>query len=121
MPSIAVHQEKQAVSAATAAGLLTVTSTTNLYPGANAWLATDNGSSKSRVLILRITSATQLVVRVWPTRKSMESTEPDHTLENYGAPNYGVSDVSAYNGSSHITMEAQSVPVDPAFSKRSVP
>ena len=65
--------------------------------------------------------STQLVVRVWPTRKSRESTEPDHTLENYGAPNYGVSDVSAYNGSSHITMEAQTAPVDPAFSKRSVP
>lgn len=121
MPSIAVQKARQAVSAATAVGLLTVGSTTDLYPGTNAWLSKDNGSAQTRVKIIKIVSSTQLVARAWPIQKAKNATETDHTQEDYGAPSYGVSDLSAYNGSSHITMEAQSAPVDPAFSKRIVP
>ncbi len=121
MPSIAVQSAKTAVTAATAAGRLTVTSNAYFFPGTNAWLATDSGSVKYRVKILACIGTDTIVVRRWPTRKSTESTEPDHDQENYGAPNYGLSDVSAITGASHISMEAQTAPVDPTYAKRVVP
>ena len=118
MPSIVVRQEKQAISAATALGALTVTSTTNLYPGANAWVGLDNGTADVRVKILKIVDATHLIVRKWPTKKDADGVS--YTLENFGAPSYGRSDMTAFNGAAHMTMETQSVPVDDSYSKRPV-
>jgi hypothetical protein len=120
MPSIAVPAVSLAVSAATSAGVVTVASTTDLYPGTNAWLGLSNGNSAIRVRILKIINATTFLVRRWPTKPADEF-RVAHDQENYGAPNYGVSDVSAYNGSSRISVERQTAPVDPAFSKRIVP
>jgi len=120
MPSIVVPKETQAITAATNKGLVTVASTTNLYPGTNAWMGKNDGSANARVKILKILTATTFLVRKWPTRKATDATEPSHDLEDYGPPSYGLSDVSAFNATSHITMETQSVPIDPAFTKRTV-
>ena len=121
MPSIAVQAAKTAVTAATATGRLTVTSNAYFFPGTNAWLAKDDGTLAVRVKILACIGTDTLLVRKWPTKPADEF-RVAHGQENYGPPNYGVSDVSAFNGvASRISMEAQTAPVDPAFSKRVLP
>jgi len=122
MPSIAVQSSRAVVSAATNKGRVTVDSNAYLFPGANAWLSKDDGSLSVRVKILACIGTDTLVVRRWPTRKATDTTEPNHDLENFGPPGYGLSDVSAFNGvASHISMETQAVPVDPAYVKRVIP
>lgn len=121
MPSIAVQNAKANVTAATAIGALTVDSTAYLFPGANAWVSKDDGSLSVRVKILAISGTTGLTVRKWPVFQDPAS-GTKYTKENSGAPSYGSSDMSAFNGvATHIYMEAQSVPVDPVYSKRVVP
>jgi len=109
------------VSAATSKGRLTVTSNAYLFPGANAWLAKDDGTLQYRVKILACIGTDTVIARRWPTKK-----EPDgsatYDKANFGAPSYGLSDLSAFNGvASYLSMEAQSVPVDPTYSKRVLP
>lgn len=119
MPSVAVARERQSITVATALGVLTVTSTANLYPGTNAWVSTNNGATTARVKILEIVSSTTLRVRKWPLK--MEADGSTHGQENFGAPGYGRSDMTAFNGTSFISMEAQAAPIDPSFSKRIIP
>lgn len=109
MPSIAVQEAFVAVSAATAAGLLTVTSNAYLFPSARAWVAKDDGSASARVEILACIGTTQVQVRRF---KNDDENSP---------PSYGLSDMSAFNGASHICQETQSVSIDPAYTKRVVP
>jgi len=107
MPSIACPSFFAAITAATATGVLTVTSTTDVYPGSNAWVFMDDGSNRARVKILAVLTTTTFQVR----RYSGDN-------EN-AAPSYGFSDMSAFNTGAHVAVEAgQAVPVDPSFSKR---
>lgn len=115
MPSIAIQEAFVAISAATAAGVLTVASTDYLFPGALAWVALDNGTSSARVKILARLSSTQIRVRRFPNDNEGR---PDNA--SYVPPGYGVSDMTAFATAAHICQEAQTVPVDPAFSVRVV-
>jgi hypothetical protein len=109
MPSIAIQEAFIAVSAASATGVLTVPSNDYLFPGALAWVCKDNGSAQARVRILACIGSTQVQVRRFPN-------------DNENSPlAFGVSDMTAFNGASHICQEAQTAPVDPAYSKRVVP
>lgn len=119
MPSIAVQAAKSAITAASAVGRLTITSNVYFFPGANAWVTKNDGSATARVKILACIGTDTLLVRKWPLK--MEADGTTHGQENYGPPGYGVSDMSAFNATSHICMESQSVPVDPTYAKRVVP
>ena len=104
------------MSVATATGLLTVTTTDYLYPGALAWVTKDDGSAMARVKILAIIGTTQVQVRRFAN--DSEFSNPGVL----GGPSYGRSDMTAFDGGGvHICQEAQNVPVDPAYSKRVVP
>lgn len=74
------------VTAATAAGILTVGAATNLYVGAKCWLSNTAGTVQDLVEIVSI-SGTSIGVRKTVTLNSSST-----------APNYGLSDVSSYNG-----------------------
>lgn len=108
MPSVIVPRVFQAVTVATAKGVLTVGSTTDLFPGANAWVNKDDGSARARVKILAILSATTLSVRRYAND------------DERSAPNYGLSDMTGFNGASHLNQELQTAPVNPDFVKRVV-
>jgi hypothetical protein len=105
--NIPVAQYTTSVTAATAAGVVTVTDASGLAPGANAWLALSDGSNQVRVKILSI-KANVLIVRGYKDNR-----------DEGAIPSYGRTDVSAFNGASYISMEAQTVPVNPAFASRS--
>lgn len=109
MPSIAVQEAFVAITAATAGGVLTVASNAYLYPGTLAWLCKDDGSARARVKIIACIGTDTVHVRPFANNN-----------EN-AAPQYGLGDVSAFNATSHICQEAQTAPVDPAYSKRVVP
>ena len=109
MPSIAIKATTVAVTAATTHGRLTVASNAYLFPGALAWVGLDDGTAQARVKILSVSSTDTVVVRRF--------TKDDER----SPPSYGVSDMSAFNGASHISQEAQTAPIDPAYSKRVVP
>ena len=70
------------VTAATSGGYLTVTSATNLYVGARGWLSNTGNTVMDQVEITEI-SGTTIGVRKIPAPGQ--------------GPNYGRSDVSAYN------------------------
>lgn len=109
MPSIAIQEAFVVVSGADAIGNLTVASTDYLYPGALAWVNKDDGSASARVKILVVTSETVVRVRRF-------------TNDNENAPpQYGVGNMSVFNGASHICQEAQTAPIDPSFRRRVVP
>lgn len=80
------------VTAATAGGYLTVTSATNLYVGARCWLSLTNQSLQEQVEITEITGTTVGVRKIPAPGKG---------------PNYGRSDVSAYNGGGFLDQESQ--------------
>ena len=80
------------VTAATAGGFLTVTSATNLYVGARCWLTKTDGTLPVQVEITEITDTT-VGVRLIPAPGK--------------GPNYGRSDVSAYNGGGFLDQESQ--------------
>ena len=80
------------VTAATAGGYLTVASAANLYVGARCWLSITAGTTMDQVEITEI-SGTSVGVR---------------KIQLPGAgPNYGRSDVSAYNGGGYLDQESQ--------------
>jgi hypothetical protein len=120
MPSIAVQAAKVAISAADASGRLTVTSNGYLYPGTYAWAVKDDQSVQYRVKILACIGTDTVVVRRWHSKQ-----EPDGTIhdqENFGPPNYALTDMSALDGGgAHLSVEAQTAPIDPAFAKRVLP
>lgn len=72
------------ITAATASGFVTIASTTGWYAGAKGWMAA-GGQPNVPVVITEVTSATQLGVRI----------VNENDLLN--RPNYGRSNVSAYN------------------------
>jgi len=80
------------VTAATAGGYLTVSSAANLYVGARCWLSNTAGTAMDMVEITEI-AGTSIGVRKIP-------------LPGQG-PNYGRSDVSAYNGGGFLDQESQ--------------
>jgi hypothetical protein len=80
------------VTAATAGGYLTVASATGLYVGAKCWLSLTAGGSQVQVEITEI-SGTSIGVRFVQLIAQ--------------APNYGRSDVSAYNGGGFLDQEDQ--------------
>lgn len=82
------------VTAATSTGFVTVTSATNLFVGARCWLSNTAGSTQDAVEITEI-SGTSVGVRKIPAVGQ--------------GPNYGRSDVSAYNGGGFLDQEAQFV------------
>ncbi len=120
MPSIAVQAAKIAISAADEVGRLTITSNAYVYPGTNAWAVKDDLSVQYRVKILACIGTDQVLVRRWPTKKEPDGTE--HDQENIGPPSYGLSDMSDLDGGgAHLSIEAQTAPVDPHFLKRVLP
>jgi hypothetical protein len=125
MPSIVAPAVKVNITAASAVGVLTVDSTTNIYPGTNGWASKTDGSVHYRVRILAVTGSTTLLARRWPTKQENDPTDTvvtKHDQENFGAPRYGLSDLSALaGGSATLNIEVQTAPVDPAFAKRVVP
>jgi len=80
------------VTAATAAGNLTVSSATGLYVGAYGWLSKTDGTAQVWVKILSI-SGTTVGVGIVPAL-------------GHG-PSYSKSDVSAYNGGGFLDQEAR--------------
>lgn len=120
MPSIAVHKATVGVTASTNKGVVTLTTLTGIFAGANANLYKTDGSVVYRVKILAIldTTAKTISVRRYPNVQDSSGVtyDNDHVFQG----NYGFSDVSAI-GTGFISMEAQSVPVDPAFSQRVLP
>ncbi len=126
MPSIVCPAVSLAITAATNKGLVSVSSTTDIYPGATAQMGLTNGTASILVKVLKVISSTQILVRRWPTKKAQNTgttawDKVDHDQQDFGAPNYGVSDVSAYNANARISIARQAVPVDPAHSKRLLP
>jgi hypothetical protein len=120
MTSIAVQAAKVAISAADASGRLTVTSNGYLYPGTYAWAVKDDQSVQYRVRILACIGTDQVLVRRCNTKKEPDGTS--HDQENFGPPNYALSDMSALDGgAAHLSVEAQTAPVDPHFLKRVLP
>lgn len=110
MPSISCPPFFAAITGATALGVITVASTTDVYPGSLGWVYLDNGTARARVKILSVLSATTFQVRRFANDN-----------EN-SPPSYGYSDMSAFAAAAHISVDSgQPVPVDPAFSKRNLP
>lgn len=82
------------VTAATATGFATVSSATDLYVGALAWLSNTAGTVQDRVEIVSI-SGTSIGLRIIPVKGR--------------GPNYGRSDISGYNGGGFLDQEEQFV------------
>lgn len=72
------------ITAASATGYITLASTTGFYEGAKGWMI--NGGQPNVPVVITSVSASQLGIRVLN----------ENDLKN--PPNYGRSDVSAYNG-----------------------
>lgn len=128
MPSIAVPEAFIAVTAATATGVLTVGSgnTANLYPGAYAWLAKDDGSLSYRIKILSVDATANTVkARRMPVKQVQtpgSSTPIFADSETNPPPRYGLTNFLPFNGvACHICQERQTAPVDPSYAKRTVP
>ncbi len=107
MFSIPVQESIVAITGATAVGELTFASNATLHTGAKAWVTKNDGSDQARVRLVKRLGATKFLVRRLPN-------------DNDGAPNegFGYSDMSAFASASTICMEAQTVPVVPAYSDR---
>lgn len=82
------------VTAATAGGYATVTSATGLYVGARCWLSNTAGTVQDLVDITEINGTTIGLRKVPATGQG---------------PNYGRSDISAYNGGGFLDQEPQFV------------
>jgi len=84
------------ITGATSGGQLTMASTVGLYKNAKAWIS-NTGQTSRLVTIAQIVDSTHVLVRfdLDPHGGGVGST-PNDTIGIY--PNYGYSDVSAYNG-----------------------
>lgn len=81
-----------AISAASTGGYITVASTTGFYAGAKGQMV-NSGQPNVQVVITEVASATSLGIRVIP-----ENPTAIVNGKSNSAPNYGRSDISAYNG-----------------------
>lgn len=87
-----VPDKNAAITTATAAGYITVGSTTGFYAGAHAYIS-KSGQPNKEVIITEVQSSTVMGVRF---------------VDDIGAgPNYGRSDVSLYTTSGRIDMPSQ--------------
>lgn len=103
MASVIQPEVNQVVSAATNQGLLTVASNGLILPGASGWLAKNDGSLSYYVKVRRIIGTTQVEVMRYPNDNP-----------NSPGPTYGVSDVSAFNGTAcMLCIESQPVHLNP--------
>lgn len=80
-----ISAKSATITGATAAGYVTVASTTGWYAGAKGFM-TNTGQPNVPIVVTEIASSTQLGVRI----------RNDDDLKN--EPDYGRSNVSAYNG-----------------------
>lgn len=109
MPMMQVPAADDAITAATALGVISVTANAAYFPGTNAWVYKTDGSLNYRVLIVKLVSTTGMQVRRYPD---------DNEAKPAG---YGFTDMSGFNSGSRISAEAQLAPYDPAYSKHQVP
>lgn len=99
-----IKAARQTGITAASSGLVTVTSTTGFYERAFAYLRA-GGQPGLKVQISEVVSATQLRVRAVPMDAGISSSGTAGTAGDESdvlgtGPNYGLSDVSAYNGGS---------------------
>lgn len=92
-----IASARATVTAATATGFLTVSAATGLYVGARCWLSLTAGGSQIPVEITSISGTTIGVRQLRASNVSAGSV----------APNYGRTDVSAYNGGGFLDQEDQ--------------
>jgi type IV secretory pathway TrbF-like protein len=116
MPSISIQAGTAAVTSASALGVVTVSTTdiVNIYPGAWAWLYKTNGSNQVRVKIISIISAAAGTFQV----RVFNNQADEYGNGQQAGAFYTFKDVSTFATASAISWNTQSVPVDPAFSKR---
>jgi hypothetical protein len=84
------------INSAASTGTLTVTSTTGYYPKATVWLRNTSSGVSQEGEIVSVVNSTTLAIRIKPIVGTHD-----------GHPNYGTSDLSAYNANSNITMPQQ--------------
>ncbi len=104
MPCVLAPRVFVAVSAATATGLLTMSSNGLLLPGTRGWLCKDDGSARALVKIVTIVGTTQCTAMKYANN------------DLNSPPSYGLSDLSAFNASSHLSIDEQPVYSNPLFS-----
>lgn len=120
MPSVAVPASSNAVATATSAGIVTITNAVNVFAGAWGWLYKTDGSASKRVKILSTSvsgGTTTCKVRVFPDGADEYGFGQAVTVGG-NAPNYDVSDVSAFNTGSRFDTSPQQVPIDPSYVTR---
>lgn len=105
-----INNTSAAITAATAGGLITVADNTIFFPGAKGWISKNDGSASMRVKLISRVGTTQLRVR----------RIADGTEAIVPAPSYGLTDVSAFNATSTLFVEAQLVPVVPDHGVRAI-
>lgn len=109
MPSIEIAPVGALVTAdSTAAGVITIVSTTAWYPGQIAWIS-NNAAAAKRIQIVEILSATTMTARILPDSGS-----------NVITMSYGKSTLATFTLAtvSRVDAERQTVPVDqPTFTK----
>lgn len=89
-----IGHKTNAITAVTATGLITISSTVGYYKNAIVWLndSTATAANNKRGVIMEVVSATQLAIL-------LRSNDPGE------APKYGRSDMTAYNGGSITQLE----------------
>src|ERR1700690_102803 len=115
MPSISIPPITVPITGATTLGVITF-SAADLFPGSWGWMAKNDGSDQVKVKVLSVSpntsAATSATVRVYPNNSDEQG------QGNWLSAGYGYSDVSAFNTASSLWIGRQSVPIDPAYSKR---
>jgi hypothetical protein len=119
MPSIAIPASTTPITGASALGVLTF-SAADVYPGSWGWLSkTDGSGSPKKVKVLSVSpnssAATTANVRVFPNNAD------EYANGQQAGAFYTNQDVSAFATGSALYINIQTVPIDPAFNKRSLP
>lgn len=107
--SVQIQENIVAVTAANAVGELTFATNLGLHPGTLGWLTKNDGSLSYRVRIVKLVGSTKAMVRRMPgddERKACEGT--------------GYTDVSAFNTTSSLCVEAQLAQVSQSYVNREV-
>lgn len=99
-----IKAARQTAITAANTGIITCGSTAGFYERAFAWLK-DSGQPGVKVQIVEVTDATHLKVRIVPMDGGIAfsgnaGTAVDESDIQGTGPNYGVSDISDYNGGS---------------------
>jgi len=117
MAGIIVPTQHQTVTAASSAGYVTVTDSTKFYPKAFVWLSNTAGTSQVYCQVTDCPDSTHVGLRILTD----PGTDPSQGQRAKG-PNYGRSDVSAFNAGGFLDMEEQLIYItnaDNSFSKTS--